>query len=106
MIEVHVAYSPAPREVVVVAVNLAEGSSVADAVRASGLAERYDLPPAAFRFGIWGRRHAPEEVVRAGDRVEIYRALTVDPKEARRQRYRGQRKAATDKEKRPAGAGR
>ena len=34
------------------------------------------------------------------DRVEIYRGLTVEPKEARRLRYKGQRK-----EKRPAGPG-
>jgi putative ubiquitin-RnfH superfamily antitoxin RatB of RatAB toxin-antitoxin module len=41
------------------------------------------------------------QVLRDGDRIELCRALTVDPKEARRLRYKGQRK-----EKRPAGAGR
>jgi len=38
--------------------------------------------------GIWGRLCTPEAALRDRDRVEIYRALAVDPKEARRQRYR------------------
>jgi uncharacterized protein len=55
----------------------------------------------ALSCGIWGRRCDMGQALRDGDRVEIYRALAVDPKEARRLRYKGQRKA-----KRPAVAGR
>jgi putative ubiquitin-RnfH superfamily antitoxin RatB of RatAB toxin-antitoxin module len=50
---------------------------------------------------IWGRRVGLHQPIRDGDRVELCRALTVDPKQARRLRYKAQRK-----EKRPAGAGR
>jgi putative ubiquitin-RnfH superfamily antitoxin RatB of RatAB toxin-antitoxin module len=85
---------------------LPEGSTLADAVRASGLVERFGLPPSDASVGIWGRRRSADTIVRTGDRVEIYRALMVDPKEARRRRYRGQRAKAAPKEKRPAGAGR
>lgn len=38
--------------------------------------------------GVWGRRVAEDYVLRAGDRVEIYRPLLADPKEARRRRAR------------------
>ena len=43
------------------------------------------------RCGVWGRLQAPDWLLRNGDRVEVYRALTVDPKEARRLRYKRQR---------------
>jgi hypothetical protein len=38
-------------------------------------------------MGVWGRAREAESPLRDRDRVEIYRPLTVDPKEARRQRY-------------------
>jgi uncharacterized protein len=42
---------------------------------------------------VWGRVTPLDHVLRDGDRVEIYRPLTVDPKEARRLRYKRQRRA-------------
>jgi hypothetical protein len=39
--------------------------------------------------GIFGRLVALEHALATGDRVEIYRPLTADPKEARRRRARG-----------------
>lgn len=41
-----------------------------------------------LRVGVWGRLRPLDSLLRQGDRIEVYRALTVDPKEARRQRYR------------------
>lgn len=38
--------------------------------------------------GVWGKRVAEDYLLRAGDRVEIYRPLLADPKEARRRRAR------------------
>lgn len=65
------------------------GATVTEAVRASGLAERYpEIDPEQGPFGVFARRCGPERVLRPGDRVEIYRPLKVDPKEARRQRAR------------------
>jgi len=40
------------------------------------------------RLGIFGRRVPPEHPLRDGDRVELYRTLVLDPKEARRRRAR------------------
>jgi uncharacterized protein len=68
-------------------VNLAKGASVLDAVLASGLLERYpeiDLP--RYKLGIYGKVVAPGALLADGDRVEIYRPLVLDPKEARRRR--------------------
>ena len=39
------------------------------------------------RFGVWGKPVAPDRVLVPGDRLELYRPLTVDPKVARRERF-------------------
>ena len=46
-----------------------------------------------LRIGIWGRVRPLQTLLRERDRIEVYRPLTVDPKEARRLRYakRGER---------------
>lgn len=76
-----------PEEQVLVELRLAAGATVADAVRASGLAERFpEIDPGAGPFGVFSQRCEPTRLLRAGDRVEIYRPLRVDPKEARRRR--------------------
>jgi len=63
------------------------GATVADAVRASGaLDRRPEMAAAAPDVGIWGRASAMTQRLEDGDRVELYRPLTVDPKEARRVR--------------------
>ena len=67
------------------ALALAPGSTVADALAASGVAARHpgiDLS----RLGIFGRRVGRDTPLADGDRVEIYRPLALDPKEARRER--------------------
>jgi hypothetical protein len=50
-------------------------------------------PLESLRIGIWGRVRPLQTPLRERDRIEVYRPLTVDPKEARRQRYakRGER---------------
>lgn len=90
-LSVQVSYSPAPRQVDSVALKLPAGSTVADALRASGLLERHGLVlDAALSVGVWMKAKPLETPLREADRVEIYRGLKVDPKEARRLRYRKQ----------------
>jgi putative ubiquitin-RnfH superfamily antitoxin RatB of RatAB toxin-antitoxin module len=63
------------------------GSTVADAVAASGVLARHaQLGERPADVGVWGRSCSLEQLVEEGDRVEIYRPLTIDPKEARRVR--------------------
>lgn len=67
-------------------VELPPGSTVGDAVAASGLEAR-----APARFGVYGKVVAAGTVLRDGDRVEIYRPLRADPKELRRLRAAAKR---------------
>ena len=62
-----------------------------DAIEASGLCSRHALDAAALKAGIWGRVQPPQTPLRDQDRVELYRPLRVDPKEARRRRALRQR---------------
>lgn len=87
-IHVTVAYSPAAREVWAVELTLPAGSTVKQALRASGLFERFpELDLARAGVGVWGRKATPQQVLREQDRVEVYRPLRVDPKVARRERF-------------------
>jgi len=89
-IEVLVSYGAAPHQVDLVNVPLATGATVRDAIEASGVLRRYpEIDLAQAKIGVWGKVRQPGDPVRDGDRVEIYRPLKVDPKEARRQRYQG-----------------
>jgi len=66
-------------------VSLNEGSTVEDALRASGLlAECPEID--ALRVGIFGKQASRDTVLQDRDRVEIYRPLEADPKEVRRAR--------------------
>lgn len=91
-IAVVVAYSPAPRVVDQVTVSLPPGSTVMDALMASGLLDRHpEIDASQARLGVWGKTRQPGDALREADRVEVYRPLKVDPKEARRVRYRSHR---------------
>jgi putative ubiquitin-RnfH superfamily antitoxin RatB of RatAB toxin-antitoxin module len=70
-----------------VRLELAPGATALDAVRASGLLERHpEIDLARQRIGIYGRVVEPQALLRDADRVELYRPLMVEPKEARRRR--------------------
>lgn len=63
------------------------GATAMDAIRASRLPERFpEIDFAVNRIGIFNKLCEPGTVVRNGDRIEIYRPLAADPKEARRRR--------------------
>ena len=71
----------------VTVLELPAGATARDALAASGIAARHpgiDLS----RLGIFGRPASGETPLAEGDRVEIYRPLALDPKEARRARAR------------------
>ena len=88
MIRVSVVAALATRQEVV-ELEIEEGSTVARALALSRLAERFpELDLARAEVGIWSRRCTRETLLREGDRVEIYRPLEADPKEARRRRAR------------------
>ena len=87
-IRVTVAYAE-PDRVFQVEIELPSGATVADAIARSGIrAQRPDVDIRPDRIGVFARKVNFDTPLRDGDRVEIYRPLKVDPKEARRQRAR------------------
>ena len=69
---------------------VAPGTTLGEAIRLSGIAASAGLGDDDLHHtGIFGRHAAADTVLRDGDRVEIYRALKIDPKDARRRRARG-----------------
>lgn len=86
-----VMYSPSPRQVHEWQVVLAPGATVLQALQASGVQAAFaDLDLRAVPVGVWGHKAGLQQQLREGDRVEIYRPLKVDPKVARRERFRKQ----------------
>ena len=84
-IGVEVAYA-LPERQALIALRVPAGTSAIEAVRRSGVAERFaGLDVESATLGIFGRRVDRDAALRDGDRVEIYRPLTADPKEVRRQ---------------------
>ncbi len=90
-ITVSIVYSPGPRQVFEEQLVLDDGATARQAVMASRLLAAFpalDLGHAPV--GVWGRKAAASQVLRDRDRIEIYRPLQVDPKVARRERFRKQ----------------
>jgi putative ubiquitin-RnfH superfamily antitoxin RatB of RatAB toxin-antitoxin module len=90
-ISVTVLFSPRPRETQEWRLTLPAGATLLQALRASGMGSLVtDGDFAQMPVGIWGRKARLDDVLRQDDRVEIYRPLQIDPKVARRERFRKQ----------------
>lgn len=89
-----------PEEQVLLKLTVPAGTTVREAARLSGLAARFpDIDVEHVPLGVFGKlaRSPGTQVLQAGDRVEIYRPLLIDPKEARKlraERARAKRAAA------------
>ena len=88
-------FAPQARTVLEKTVRLPYGSTVRDAVLATGWHSRPEVreliekgsDAARLSCGIWSKPCALSQVLQEGDRVELYRSLLVDPKIARRERF-------------------
>jgi putative ubiquitin-RnfH superfamily antitoxin RatB of RatAB toxin-antitoxin module len=90
-----VAWSPGPRAVTEVELVLPAGSTVATAIQAILARQERPASPqegqtAMLSLGAWGQKVESTRVLTDRDRVEIYRPLKVDPKIARRERFKKQ----------------
>lgn len=93
-IKVEVVYAEAQRQRVVL-VTLPAGSTVGDAVKASGLYREFPaLVPGTFKTGVFAKLVAIEKRLSDQDRVEIYRPLIADPKVTRKRRAVATRRSA------------
>ncbi|MGE9552278.1 RnfH family protein [Erwinia amylovora] len=85
-IAVEVVYA-LPEKQYLYTINVEEGTTVEQAIRASGILElRSDIDLASNKVGVFSRPVKLNDQIHSGDRIEIYRPLLADPKELRRQR--------------------
>jgi len=83
--EVEIVFA-SPERQLLKSVVVAAGGTVAEAVAKSGLREDFpDFEIDSLATGIWGREVKRTQAVKEGDRIELYRSLELDPREARRQ---------------------
>ena len=83
---IEVAYAK-PSEQVILTLDIADGSTIEAAIIESEILQRFpEIDLANNKVGIFGKLCKLEQALKAGDRVEIYRPLIVDPKEMRRNR--------------------
>jgi putative ubiquitin-RnfH superfamily antitoxin RatB of RatAB toxin-antitoxin module len=85
---VEVAYA-LPHEQVVIALHVPAGATIGDAIARSGIRERFpEIDWSRNRVGVFGKLRDLDSALEEGNRVEIYRPLRIDPKEARRLRQK------------------
>lgn len=85
-INIEVAFA-LPEKQTLLEITVAKGSNVESAISESGILNIYpEIDLSKNAVGVWNRTCRLSEVLRDGDRVEIYRPLIADPKDARRRR--------------------
>lgn len=85
-VNIEVAYA-LPEKQTVISVQVGQGTTIEQAVQLSGILEQFpQIDIAKNKLGIFGKLKKADEMVREGDRVEIYRPLIADPKVVRKQR--------------------
>lgn len=90
-LQITLCYAPLPRQVHELRLQVPAGSTVAQALHLSGWLQRFpELASDEVTLGIWGKPTQPDAILRPHDRLECYRALRVDPKVARRERFNRQ----------------
>ena len=88
-IEVEVVYA-LPQAQTTVLLTVAAGSTVSEAIARSGMGAKHpEVDWNAVTVGIYGEKVTGSTVLKDHDRIEIYRPLTADPKQARRNRAHG-----------------
>jgi hypothetical protein len=76
-----------PHEQTLLTQQVVAGTTVAEAIEASGILQKYpQIDLATGKMGIFGKLVKADAVLRDRDRIEIYRPLIADPKEVRRKR--------------------
>jgi putative ubiquitin-RnfH superfamily antitoxin RatB of RatAB toxin-antitoxin module len=86
MIEIEVVYG-LPHKQVLLSLPVPEGSTIEESIKLSGIVAHFpEIVPSKATVGIFSRPEKLDTIVKAGDRIEIYRPLIADPKEMRKLR--------------------
>lgn len=83
-INIEIVYA-SPTEQCLLALTVPADSTLRDAIEASGILQTFpELELNELRVGVFSKPRELTDLVQEGDRIEIYRRLLIDPKEARR----------------------
>lgn len=86
MISVEIVFA-LPTKATTLTVDVVQGTTAEQAVIQSGIIEKCpEIDPTALTLGVWNRTVKAYYELKDGDRIEIYRPLIADPKDARRKR--------------------
>lgn len=92
LMKVEVAYA-LPDEQVIIVIEVPQNTTIEAAIQQSGILEQFpEIDLGENKVGVFSKLSSLTTPLRAGDRVEIYRPLKIDPKEIRRQRAKAQAK--------------
>jgi putative ubiquitin-RnfH superfamily antitoxin RatB of RatAB toxin-antitoxin module len=87
---VEIAYA-LPESQVLIVIEVIPGTTAQEAIEDSGILQRFPhIDLSSQKIGIFGKVVELNRVLKSGDRVEIYRALIAEPKDARRRRAKKQ----------------
>ena len=87
-LSVSIVYAPEARSVTEITLQIEQGATVQQALVQSGVLQQINEPALQLlEIGVWGKVVHSSHALREGDRIELYRPLTVDPKVARRERF-------------------
>ncbi len=90
-IAVEVVYAASPEQQLLKSLSVPAGTTVEEVVHHSGILNQFaEIDLKKNRLGIWGKRVGTETVIQPHDRIEVYRPLLIDPKEARKLRVKRQ----------------
>ncbi|KTC91794.1 MULTISPECIES: RnfH family protein [Legionella] len=91
MVKVELVYIAANQSLVHLSLSLETGATVADALNQSEILKT-NPSLSELAVGIFSKPVSLDTILRAGDRIELYRPLILDPKEKRRQRAKSKTK--------------
>jgi len=88
MIRIEVAYAREETQRILT-LEVTEGTTIETAIDRSGVLDLFpEIDLLQQKVGVFGKTKKLTDIVQAGDRIEIYRPLVIDPKEARRKRVK------------------
>ncbi len=91
MIWVEVVYARPDRQELL-QVEIQDGATIRQVIQVSGILELFpEIELDQVKVGVFSKAKKLTDLVRMGDRVEIYRGLVIDPMEARRKRVKGKK---------------
>jgi len=86
LIDIEVVYG-IPNKQVLLSLKVPEGTTIENCIKLSGIVKHFpEIVPSEAVVGIFSKPDKLDNTVKQGDRIEIYRPLTADPKEMRKLR--------------------